>query len=98
MEVFLHKDEMPKSCVECPFSQRKSAILDNPIVCCISGDYIKYGQYDMYNIMENRHGTCPLKCVEESKEYQSLNKSYNLLDKSISTVYDCFMATADDEE
>lgn len=84
MEVFLHKDDMPKNCVGCRFSQR-TGLSDYPIACCVSGNYIRE------SILENRHSTCLLRCVEESKEYQ-------LLDKSISIVADCFMNTAEEDD
>lgn len=58
-EVFLHKEDIPKSCFDCTFTDDNT---DFPNVYCnITCELVNDGEQD---IIEERHSTCPIKEIK----------------------------------
>lgn len=64
-DVFLNKNDIPKSCSDCPFSKKKYGVFDNPIICCITENIIREHTDDKC-VETNRYSACPLKPVNQS--------------------------------
>lgn len=64
MEVFLHKEDMPKSCTNCRFTfdmdYRLYCLINNCVV--YDSNCVPKGQE---NVQDNRHSTCPLKIINK---------------------------------
>lgn len=60
IEIFLNKKDMPKSCLDCKFTD---GISDFPNIWCnCTYEIVNDGEED---ITEKRHKTCPLKVLGE---------------------------------
>ena len=61
-EVYLHKNDIPKSCVDCDFRQNtycKAQRIDN-------GEYVSCRQ-SKNRMKDGKPITCPLKCIESGE-------------------------------
>lgn len=59
-EIFLHKEDLPASCNDCPFMD---ATTDFPnFFCNVTSELLDSHEVDIF---EERHENCPIKVFEE---------------------------------